>query len=310
MWAMGDNAHGEMGDGTTINRTLPVFVTNNVAAVAAGYDDTLFARTDGTLWGMGYNEYGQLGNGTYSDTNRPVLAASNVASVSAGEVHTLLFKTNGTLWVMGFGENGQLGLGPNISLTNLPVPLLAGVPVAGAFSGGSAIHSLLVAPPSAPVISRQPSNQTLPTGDDAVFAVAASGFAPLSYQWLFDGTYIGSAKTPTLSLPGVTAAVAGSYEVVVANPGGSVTSAVAVLVVTTVPGITNISVWTNHTIKLICASNDLTIAGRIIATTNLLAPFSNWVTLTNLPAGPAPPFQYIDSAATNYPARFYRTVWP
>jgi alpha-tubulin suppressor-like RCC1 family protein len=310
MWAMGDNSYGEMGDGTTMNRTLPFFVTNNVASVAAGYDDTLFARTDGTLWGMGYNEYGQLGNGTYASTNRPVLVASNVASVAAGEVHTLFFKTNGTLWVTGFGENGQLGLGPNITLTNQPVQLLAGVPVAGAFSGGSAIQSLLVAPPSAPVISQQPSNQSLLAGENAVFVVAASGFAPLTYQWLFDGANIASANAPILSLTGLTAAEAGSYKVVIANPGGSVTSVVATLTLAAVPGITNISVLTNHTIKLICASNDLTIAGRIIATTNLLVPFSNWVTLTNLPAGPAGPFQYIDSAATNYPARFYRTVWP
>ena len=74
------------------------------------------------------------------------------------------------------------------------------------------------------------------------------------------------------------------------------------------PGITNISVLTNHTIKLICASNDLTIPGRIIATTNLLVPLSNWVTLTNLPAGPAPRSMPLILLHANYPVRFYRLV--
>ena len=48
-------------------------MTNNVTAVAAGYDDTLFVRNDGTLWAVGFNESGQLGgDATYADTNRPV----------------------------------------------------------------------------------------------------------------------------------------------------------------------------------------------------------------------------------------------
>jgi alpha-tubulin suppressor-like RCC1 family protein len=310
LWVMGDNSHGEMGNGTTTDQTTPLFVTNHVTAMAAGYDDTLFVRNDGSLWGMGYNEYGQLGDGTYSDTNRPVPVASNVFSVFSGQTHSLFVETNGTAWVMGDSISGQLGLGPSIPITNRPALMLGGLPVAGAFTGGTAIHTLLVAGPELPIISQQPSNQTLAAGNEAVFVVAASGFGPLSYQWQFDGTDIGSATAPNLLLPGLTAADAGSYKVVIVNPAGSVTSSVARLTLASVPGLTNISVLTNHTIKLLCASNELTIPGRIIATTNLLAPLSDWVTLTILPAGPAAPVQYIDSAATNYPSRFYRAVWP
>ena len=46
---------------------------------AAGYDHSLFLKSDGSLWGMGCNYYGQLGDGTYNRTNRPeqILAAYN-----------------------------------------------------------------------------------------------------------------------------------------------------------------------------------------------------------------------------------------
>ena len=43
VWAWGKNGYGELGDGTTTNRTTPVLVSDlsNVIAVAAGYSYTL-----------------------------------------------------------------------------------------------------------------------------------------------------------------------------------------------------------------------------------------------------------------------------
>jgi len=310
LWTMGDNAHGEMGDGTIVNRTSPIYVTNHVTALAGGFDDTLFARSDGTLWGLGNNESGQLGNGTYTDTNRPVMVDGSVATVTAGQSQVLYLKTDGTLWGTGYNGNGQLGLGPNLNITNRPAPILAGVPVAGVFSGATAIHTLLVAPPAPPVITLQPTNQTLPPGASATFAVAAYGFAPLAYQWQFKATNINNATTASLALPALTATTAGAYQAVVSNPGGSATSSTAVLTVGVVPGISSITLLTSHSVKILCASNSLTIPGRLLATTNLLVPLNNWLTLTNLPAGPVGPVQYLDPGTTNYPSRFYRSVWP
>ena len=102
--------------------------------------------------------------------------------------HYAFSKTNGTFWGMGNNAQGELALGQTIGMTNQPVQMLAGVPIAGAFTGGTAIHTLIVAPPAPPVITLQTTNQSLASGQDAVFAVAAYGFAPLSYQWKFDGT--------------------------------------------------------------------------------------------------------------------------
>ena len=97
VWATGSNFSGQFGDGTTTNRSTPVQVASGVAAVSAGYQHTLYVKTDGTLWAMGYNSSGQLGDGTTTNRSTPVQVASGVATVSAGYFHSLYVKTDGTL---------------------------------------------------------------------------------------------------------------------------------------------------------------------------------------------------------------------
>ena len=79
----------------------------------------------------------------------------------------------------------------------------------------------------------QPQNQTVPSGTAAFFSVTASGTQPLTYQWLFNGTNIGSATASSLMLSNVQAANAGLYSVVVSNLAGPTTSSNAVLTVNT-----------------------------------------------------------------------------
>ena len=50
-------------------------VASGLAAISAGYDHTLFVKTDGSLWGMGENDYGQLGTGDYTDQHSPLQIA-------------------------------------------------------------------------------------------------------------------------------------------------------------------------------------------------------------------------------------------
>ena len=67
LWCWGDNAHGELGDGTTASpKPSPVQVSaldTSVAQVAAGSYHTCAIKQDGTLWCWGDNQYGQLGIG-------------------------------------------------------------------------------------------------------------------------------------------------------------------------------------------------------------------------------------------------------
>lgn len=61
---MGQNISGQLGDGTMVDRHTPIAVASNGTAVAAGWNHSLFVKTDATLWGMGRNQYGEFGSGT------------------------------------------------------------------------------------------------------------------------------------------------------------------------------------------------------------------------------------------------------
>jgi hypothetical protein len=84
---------------------------------------------------------------------------------------------------------------------------------------------------TAPIISQQPTNQTASSGGNAAFSVTATGTAPLSYQWSFNGNVIANATNATLTLNNVQLNQAGNYAVLVSNPYGSTNSATAVLIV-------------------------------------------------------------------------------
>ena len=115
LWAMGDNEHSQLGDGTYLiygtNRPEQI-VASNVTAIAAGYLHSLFLKNDGSLWAMGDNYWGELGDGTTSNTNRPEqIVAGGVTTIAAGGAHSLFLKSGGSLWAMGRNGEGQLGDG-------------------------------------------------------------------------------------------------------------------------------------------------------------------------------------------------------
>jgi hypothetical protein len=85
----------------------------------------------------------------------------------------------------------------------------------------------------APSILKEPAGVRVTAGSAAVFSVTASGDAPLSYQWRKNGAAIGGALNASLVLGGAQIADAGSYDVVVSNPKGQLTSRSASLAVGT-----------------------------------------------------------------------------
>src|SRR5438270_3571425 len=93
-----------------------------------------------------------------------------------------------------------------------------------------------------PSISAQPTNQMVTPGQEATFTVAATGTAPLSYQWQKNGTAISGATAASYTTPATTSADNGAqFVVVVSNSAGSVTSNAATLTVNasaTAPSIT------------------------------------------------------------------------
>jgi alpha-tubulin suppressor-like RCC1 family protein len=83
-----------------------------VTTIAAGYDHSLFLKSDGSLWATGNNAQGELGNGSVSNTNRPAeIVSGGITTIAAGSGDSLFLKSNGSLWAMGDNSWGQLGDG-------------------------------------------------------------------------------------------------------------------------------------------------------------------------------------------------------
>jgi hypothetical protein len=90
---------------------------------------------------------------------------------------------------------------------------------------------------TAPTITAHPASQTKCVGQSVTFSVSASGTG-LSYQWRKNSTNISGATGSSYTISSVTTADAGSYDCVVTNSCGSVTSNAATLTVNTAPTIT------------------------------------------------------------------------
>ena len=93
----------------------------------------------------------------------------------------------------------------------------------------SAVATLSVLIP--PLIVADPASLTVPAGAAAALSVTASGSTPLTYRWYFRGQLLAGAAGDTLNLPSAASSNAGPYQVVVSNPAGAATSAVATLTV-------------------------------------------------------------------------------
>jgi hypothetical protein len=83
----------------------------------------------------------------------------------------------------------------------------------------------------APGIQTQPGDQSVAQGSGASFTIAATGSAPLTYQWKFNGVDLPGSTGTTLTLTNVQPSQDGRYTCVVTNTAGSLLSATARLYV-------------------------------------------------------------------------------
>jgi DNA/RNA endonuclease G (NUC1) len=105
----------------------------------------------------------------------------------------------------------------------------------------------LTVTPAAPAITQQPANRTVTAGTTATFTVAASGTAPLTYQWrkggvnLSDTGNISGSSTATLTITNPSLTDGGNFDVVVTNSISFATSNTVTLTVNPAPSSTNLS---------------------------------------------------------------------
>ncbi|MGC4109078.1 MAG: PKD domain-containing protein [Nocardioides sp.] len=120
--AWGDNADGQLGDGTRTNRRTPVTVQGVTDAVSidGGRDMTYAIRADGTMLAWGDNSDGEIGDGTTTDrlTPVPVPGMTGVASIAPGRDHVLVLRQDGSVWGWGWNAYGMVGDGTTTNRTS------------------------------------------------------------------------------------------------------------------------------------------------------------------------------------------------
>src|SRR6266566_1643669 len=149
-------------------------------------------------------------------------AASATTTANSSGAYTLSGLTSGSYTITP-GNAGYTFTPPSQSVT------VSGANVSGANFTDSAVAV-------APTITTPPANQTVTAGQTATFTVVAAGTAPLSYQWQKNGVNIAGATAASYTTPATTTSDSGStFDVVVTNTAGTVTSAAATLTVNPAP---------------------------------------------------------------------------
>ena len=138
VWCWGLNSSGQLGDGTTTNRSRPVQVVDltDVIGLETGYEYACAVKSDATAWCWGSNSVGQLGDGTTTNRNRPVQVSNltGVSQVSTAYGHACAVKSNGSVWCWGWNIYGMLGSG--YAASNVPV-VVPGISTATQIRAGS-----------------------------------------------------------------------------------------------------------------------------------------------------------------------------
>jgi uncharacterized protein (TIGR03437 family) len=166
-------------------------------------------------------------------------------TVTLGQMATFTVAATGTLPLTYQWQRNGTNVGINAATYTTPATLIADNGAAFTVTITNPAGSVTSAPPAIltvnafPTITTQPANQSVAAGQTATFTVAATGSAPLSYQWQKNGTNITGATLASYTTPVTTAADNGTmFTAVVSNSLGSVTSSPATLAVNAPPTIT------------------------------------------------------------------------
>jgi len=149
--AWGQNNHGQIGDGTTTDRSLPTAALSGLTGIkklAFGRDSGYALLNDGTVSAWGMNQHGECGVGTTTNvlTPTPVNGLSGVRDVIGAGRNGFAVLNDGTLRAWGWNALGQIGDGTsgNDRLTPVSVVVPAEAGPLSLLPGNKQDHSVFI----------------------------------------------------------------------------------------------------------------------------------------------------------------------
>jgi alpha-tubulin suppressor-like RCC1 family protein len=105
----GDNDEGDANNNDNLNLTSQA---DKKQTIAAGYNQSIILKSDGTVWGTGFNFEGNLGlNDQNPRMSWSQSSIDNVESIYNNGYASMAIKTDGTVWGTGYNPYGGLGVG-------------------------------------------------------------------------------------------------------------------------------------------------------------------------------------------------------
>jgi alpha-tubulin suppressor-like RCC1 family protein len=127
-YCWGDNTNGQLGDGTTLRRTVPALVRGALEFVelSANGLNACGATRDNAVYCWGFNGFGQLGDGSFTDRSTPTRIPGTRAfhRVDVGHFQTCAVTLADRAFCWGSNAFGELGNGTSGSSSPAPVAVL------------------------------------------------------------------------------------------------------------------------------------------------------------------------------------------
>ena len=132
-YCAGDNAFGQLGDGTVSSSATAVRVAASAgvafAQISTGSNHSCAVTTSGAVYCWGSNNVGQLGDGSTTSRRSPALVSLptgvTATQVAAGQLHSCVRTSTGAAYCWGFNLFGQVGDG---TVTQRVSPVLVALP--------------------------------------------------------------------------------------------------------------------------------------------------------------------------------------